>query len=312
MYTVKKVIIATPRGFCAGVFRAVTIIDRLLELYPQESLYVRHAIVHNKHIIKRFEKRGVIFTETLENIPTGSKVVLSAHGSSPKLIQEAKDKNLIVINAECPLVTKVHIEAKKYAKDGYHILYIGHVGHPEPLGVMGEVQNKDITLITNLHDAKFVQIANTDKLIALTQTTLSFDDTKVILETLKQRFPKLMLPIAFDICYATQNRQEAVKELCKHTEMVLVFGSKTSSNANRLRDVAESCGVIAYLLDDIHELTINLLKGASVVGITSAASTPEDIVTDAILALTKHGAKLEELVVKKEQVIFPLPKLHIE
>lgn len=288
--------------------RAVTIVDLILKKYGA-PIYVRHQIVHNAHVVSDFEKRGVIFVEDLNLVPDGSIVVFSAHGSPPDFYQKAKKKNLRLFDAVCPLVTKVHIEAKRYEKEGYFIFYVGHRRHPEPAGVIGEVSPKSIVLIENARQAKKVNPPQEEKLIVLTQTTLSFDDTKEIINILKKRFHQMILPPAFDICYATQNRQNAVKELAKKVDLVLVIGSKESSNSNRLRDVAKKEGVNAYLINDVIEIKENWLKKVEKLGITAGASAPENIIQSVIKYFSNDQVETEELQIIREKVYFPLPNL---
>jgi 4-hydroxy-3-methylbut-2-enyl diphosphate reductase len=307
---IRKVYLASPRGFCAGVARAVDIVDILLKKFGA-PLYVRHAIVHNKHVVKEFIKRGAIFVENFDKVPHGARVVFSAHGSPPSLLRQAIAKGLKVYDAVCPLVTKVHIEAKRYVKDGYFIFYIGHKDHPEPVGVMGEVPEESIVLIESLEDAEEVVPPQTEKLIVLSQTTLSMDDTKKIIQKLEERFPSLKKPPAMDICYATQNRQEAVRDLVKHVDFVLVVGSKTSSNSNRLRDLSEEMGVPAKLVNDETEIEESWFQDIKHIGVTAGASAPEHIIQGLINYLRKDGAEVEELQTIHEKIFFPLPNLDV-
>ncbi|MBI2051716.1 4-hydroxy-3-methylbut-2-enyl diphosphate reductase, partial [Candidatus Roizmanbacteria bacterium] len=303
--SIKQIYLAGPRGFCAGVERAVNTLDRVLKKYGP-PVYARHAIVHNRHVVKRFERRGAIFVEDLNEIPDGSVVVLSAHGSPPAFYEIAKKKNLKVHDAMCPLVLKVHIEARKYANEGYFIFYVGHRGHPEPEGVMGNVPPESIALVETIEEALSIKPPQEEKLIVLTQTTLSFDDTKKIIATLQKKFKKLTLPPAFDICYATQNRQLAVKELAKKAKLVLVIGSLESSNSVRLTEVAKKEGARAYLIDDASHIDSSWLKGVNTVGITSGASAPDDLVMSVVDHLRTNGTKIQELTTIKEKVFFPL------
>ena len=271
----EKILLAAPRGFCAGVQYAIEVVDLALKVHGS-PLYVRHAIVHNEYVVRSFESRGVIFVEDINEIPEGSNVIFSAHGVSPAVREQAKLRNLHVIDATCPLVTKVHREAVRYARDGYTILYIGHRGHVEAEGTMGEAPNK-MLLIDNLDEAEKVQPPDTP-LAVLTQTTLSVDEVERIMDVLKRRFPQLEVPAKEDICYATTNRQNAVKALAKQSDLILVVGSKTSSNSNRLREVAEAEGVPAYLLMSEDEVKPEWKVEYPVIGITSGASTPEKLV----------------------------------
>jgi 4-hydroxy-3-methylbut-2-enyl diphosphate reductase len=302
MEKMKQIVLVRPRGFCAGVERAVMIVERLLDKFGS-SLYVRHAIVHNQQVIEDFEKRGAIFTETLETIPEGARVVFSAHGSPPSLYTEAKRRKLKVIDATCPLVTKVHQEAKRYAEADYFIFYVGHKGHAEAIGVLGEVPKEKVVLIESVAEAESVEPPQVDKLVVLNQTTFSLDDIEEIVDSLKKRFPKLVLPPGKDICYATQNRQEAV--------LILVVGSKASSNSNRLRDVAKEVGVRSYLVEDIEAIQWSWLEGVERLGITSGASAPERLVEEMVVELEKRypGVTVDEKVVKEEKGInFSLPR----
>ncbi len=306
MKKLKKIYLVSPRGFCAGVKRAVDVVNLVLQKY-KTPIYVRHQIVHNRHVISDFEKKGVIFTEDINKIPDSSVVIFSAHGSSPNIYQIAKNKKLIIIDAVCPLVSKVHIEAKRYSQQEYFIFYIGHKNHPETIGVLGEVTETSIILIETLNEAKKIFPPQTDKIIILTQTTLSFDDTKEIINYLKKKFPKIIQPPAFDICYATQNRQNAVKELVKKVDMVLVIGSKESSNSNRLREVAEMSGKRAYLINDKLEIQTSWLENVENLGITAGASAPKYLIEEIVNYFKKQGVEVEELSVIKENINFPLP-----
>lgn len=308
MMKLKKIYLVSPRGFCAGVKRAINIVNLVLQKY-RPPIYVRHQIVHNRHVISDFEKKGAIFVEDINNIPNNSIVVFSAHGSSPNLYQIAKRKKLKIIDAVCPLVSKVHIEAKKYNQQGYFIFYIGHKDHPETVGVLGEVSNESIVLIETLEDAKKIIPRQTDKIIVLTQTTFSFDDTKQIINCLKKRFSKLIQPPAFDICYATQNRQNAVQTLAKKVDLILVIGSKESSNSNRLKEVAEKSGKRAYLINDKSEIQLSWFKNVEKLGITAGASAPKYLTDEVIGYFSKQKVKIEELIVAKENTHFILPAI---
>src|SRR3989344_892875 len=299
-FNIKTIHLASPRGFCAGVERAVDILSKVLEKYGP-PVYSRHAIVHNRRVVSDFEKKGAIFVEDIHQIPDGSRVVFSAHGSPPEFYEIAKQKNFKLFDAMCPLVLKVHIEAKKYSSEGYYIFYIGHRGHPEPEGVMGNVKQNSIKLIQSETEALNVKPPQEDKLIVLTQTTLSFDDTKKIIEILKKRFSKLILPPAFDICYATQNRQLAVKSLSKKVELVIIIGSPASSNSNRLREVAEREGKKAFMIDNINAIKNKWFKGISNVGISAGASSPENLLKEVVDYIKNDNTKIyEENVIKKK------------
>jgi len=300
----KKIYLASPRGFCAGVSRAIAILNFVLEKFGP-PVYVRHQIVHNRTIVADFEKKGVVFCEDINDIPDGSRAVFSAHGTPPQIYEAAKKKKLIVFDATCPLVTKVHLEAKRYAKEGYFIFYIGHKHHQEAIGVLGEVPSTSSVLISSLGEAESAKPTQTEKLIALSQTTLSFDDTSEIISLLQKRFPKMILPPSFDICYATQNRQNAVKELITKTDLVLVIGSKESSNASRLRELAERKGVTTYLIDGVKDIKSEWLRNAENIGITAGSSTPDYVINDIIDFLQKDGVTVEELETVKEDIQFP-------
>lgn len=306
----EKILLAAPRGFCAGVQYAIEVVDLALKVHGS-PIYVRHAIVHNEYVVRSFESRGVIFVEDLNEIPEGSNVIFSAHGVSPAVREQAKLRNLHVIDATCPLVTKVHREAVRYARDGYTILYIGHRGHVEAEGTMGEAPNK-MLLIDNLDEAEKVQPPDTP-LAVLTQTTLSVDEVERIMDVLKRRFPELEMPAKEDICYATTNRQNAVKALAKQSDLILVVGSKTSSNSNRLREVAEVEGVPAYLLMSEDEVKPEWKNDFPVVGITSGASTPEKLVENLIGELisgreSEVPVEVEVVATVEEDVTFIPPR----
>jgi 4-hydroxy-3-methylbut-2-en-1-yl diphosphate reductase len=300
----RKIYLASPRGFCAGVSRAIAILNFVIDKFGS-PIYVRHQIVHNRTIVADFEKKGVIFNENIDDIPDGSRVVFSAHGTEPQTYEIAKKKKMIVFDAVCPLVTKVHLEAKRYAKEGYFILYIGHKRHQEAIGVLGEVRSSSSALISSLEEAKSIQPEQTEKLIALSQTTVSFDDTNRIITLLQKRFPKMILPPAFDICYSTQNRQNAVKELAKKTELILVIGSKESSNANRLKEVAQKEGVTAYLIDGIQNIQNKWLKNIKNIGITAGASTPDYVINNVVKFFKTDSVAVEELETVRENIKFP-------
>jgi len=304
---VKKIYLASPRGFCAGVSRAISTVNAVLEKHGN-PIYVRHHIVHNDHIISDFKKKGVIFIEKLEEVPNGSIVIFSAHGSPPELYNQAKERNLVVYDATCPLVTKVHLEAKRYANEGYFIIYIGQKNHPEAIGVTGEVTSNNIFLVDTLEDIRILTIPDERKVIILTQTTLSMNDTKQFVAEIRKRYPHVLLPPVFDICYATQNRQNAVKELAKKTEAIFVVGSKTSSNSNKLRDAAKQQGVEAYLINDKTEINPDWIKDKHVIGVTAGASAPDNLVKDVINYLSTSETEVVEITTIKESIIFPLPK----
>ncbi len=297
-----KVILTAPRGFCAGVVRAIDIVEIALEHFGT-PIYVRHEIVHNRYVVESLRRKGAIFVEELDEVPDGATVIFSAHGVAPDVWQRAQQRGLRVIDATCPLVTKVHLESMKYAKDGHSIIVIGHEGHPEVIGTMGQVPAAS-QLVSTAEQAERVEIPNPERVVALTQTTLSLDDTRDIIGVLKQRFPSLIT--RNDICYATTNRQYAAKELAKQVDLILVIGAQNSSNCNRLREVAEQMGIPAYLIDDSSAVRSEWLQGIEKVGITSGASTPESLVEEVIDRLQPES--VSTLEVAKEDVVFVLPK----
>jgi (E)-4-hydroxy-3-methyl-but-2-enyl pyrophosphate reductase (IPP and DMAPP forming) len=306
-----KVLIAAPRGFCAGVDRAIEIVEMALDVYGP-PIYVRHEIIHNEHVVGRLRARGAIFTDYLSEVPRGSNLVFSAHGVSPAVRAEAAERGLNVIDATCPLVTKIHLEVHKYLKRGYGIFYIGHRGHVETEGTLGEAPDH-MVLVTHEDEVPTLPEPAGEKLIYLTQTTLSIDETRGIVEALKRRFPHLTDPPSSDICYATQNRQDAVKELAKQADVILVVGSQTSSNSRSLRQVAAAHGARAYLINGAEDVTPEKIADAAVVGVTAGASAPEDIVQGVIDALRRLGAdSVEEFVLLEEDVAFKLPPGLIE
>lgn len=301
-----KVLLATPRGFCAGVDRAVDVVELCLDLFGP-PVYIRHAIVHNSHVVKTLKAKGSVFVEHIHDIPEGSIVVFSAHGVPPSVRQEAIDRRLKVIDATCPLVTRVHLEVVRYSREGYRILLIGHRGHVEMVGTMAEAPGS-VTLVTSVKDV--AQLPHYDgKLIYLSQTTLSVDDTAEIIAALKERYPQLEAPPKTDICYATTNRQSAVKALAKHADVIFVLGSATSSNSNRLVETAKRSGTRAFLVEDPAMFDLSLIGTAKTVGVTAGASTPASSVNDFLEILKSHGASsLKDLVTVDERVWFTLPQ----
>jgi 4-hydroxy-3-methylbut-2-enyl diphosphate reductase len=287
-----KIILANPRGFCAGVYMAIDVVDQLLEICPGEPLYVYHEIVHNKHVVSRFRNRGVAFVDDLADVPEGSIVVFSAHGVSPAIRTQAETRRLTAIDATCPLVTKVHAEAVRYAEKGYQILLVGHEDHQEVVGTHGEAPDA-IQIVESPESIAHLKIDDPDRLVYLTQTTLSMDDANVIISALRKAFPNLKDPPSEDICYATTNRQHAVRASATECECVLVVGSKNSSNSQRLREIAESRGTPAHLVDDKSELRPDWFDGVDTVLVTAGASAPEDLVKELILHLfqTYGGAR---------------------
>jgi 4-hydroxy-3-methylbut-2-enyl diphosphate reductase len=302
-----KIILANPRGFCAGVNMAIDSLERALELYGT-PLYVYHEIVHNRHVVERFRKRGAVFVDAVEEIPAGATVLYSAHGVAPAIRAAAAARRLRAIDATCPLVTKVHLEAVRFAREGYTILLIGHEGHDEVIGTMGEAP-ASIRLVQDVEEVNHLDLPADAKVAYLTQTTLSVDDAEVIIAALRRRFPQIVGPSRDDICYATQNRQEAVKEMVPESDVVLVLGSRNSSNSLRLAELAQSYGKPAYLIDGVHEIQDDWLRGDETVLITAGASAPEEVVQDCIAYLEKrYGAVVESRTVREEHVSFPLPR----
>jgi len=297
-----EIILASPRGFCAGVVRAIDIVNMCIDKFGT-PIYVRHEIVHNPHVVNELKERGAIFVDELSDIPPDSTVIFSAHGVSPAVWDEARKKNLHIIDATCPLVTKVHSESIKYKKQGYSIILIGHEGHDEVIGTMGEAPDQTY-LIESESQVNQLKVEHPEKTIALTQTTLSVEDTKDIISSLKVKFPNLVA--RNDICYATSNRQEAVKQLASQVDMVLVIGATNSSNCARLREVAENCGIPAYLIDGPEAINPSWLDNYDKIGVTSGASTPEQLI-DAVITKC-NPAKVSTLETKKENVSFVLPK----
>ncbi len=299
----QRIILAAPRGFCAGVAYAIEVVELALKIHGS-PVYVRHAIVHNEFVVKNFERRGVVFVENIEDIPHDSVVVFSAHGVSPEVRRQSAERNLTIIDATCPLVTKVHNEAKHFDRKGYFMIYIGHEGHVEAEGTMGEAPGR-MVLVETPEDAEAVELPPHDRLAVLTQTTLSVDEVSQTLTVLKRRFPHLETPPKEDICYATTNRQAAVRELATRCELVIVVGSATSSNSNRLREVVESIGVQAHLVASAEDIQDSWLTANSI-GISSGASTPEALVDEVISKLLLHHpeATVSVLETIKEEVSF--------
>jgi 4-hydroxy-3-methylbut-2-enyl diphosphate reductase len=303
----EKLLLATPRGYCAGVDRAVQTVERALELYGP-PIYVRKEIVHNKHVVDQLRERGAIFVESETEVPEGSTVVFSAHGVAPSVHQGALERHLAKIDATCPLVTKVHVEARRFAAQGYTIVLVGHHGHEEVEGTMGEAPER-IVLVESVEDVDELEIEDPEKVAFITQTTLSVDETREVIQRLRERFPAVVGPRTDDICYATTNRQAAVKELAGRCDLVLVIGSRNSSNSNRLVEVARECGVDSHLIDYERELREEWLEGKRVVGITSGASAPEELVQRLVAYFQDRGpVEVEELHVVPEDVRFMLPK----
>ncbi len=307
MASTKKVLLAAPRGYCSGVDRAILTVEKALDLYGP-PLYVRKEIVHNKYVVESLEERGVIFVDELDAVPEGSTVIFSAHGVAPSVHAEAAERSLKTIDATCPLVTKVHAEAKRFSNEGLDIILIGHAGHEEVEGTMGEAPNS-ITLIQNPEEARNLVVKNPEKLIWLSQTTLSVDETIQTVNVLKERFPEMASPPSDDICYATQNRQTAVKAMSPDCDLVIVVGSGNSSNSVRLVEVALDAGAkSSYRVDSFRELQSEWVEGALTVGVTSGASVPELLVDEVIQWLAEHGFNdCEEVRTAQETLIFALP-----
>ena len=302
---IEKVILAAPRGFCAGVVRAVDIVDLALDLYD-EPIYVRKEIVHNAHVVKELSDKGAIFVDRIEDVPEGCRVIFSAHGVSPEVWEKAAARSLRIIDATCPLVTKVHQEAVRYARKDYTIILVGHEGHDEVIGTLGEAPAQ-IRLVTTVEDVEALEVEDPGRVAYITQTTLSMQDTREILTALRKKFPAVEGPPSEDICYATQNRQEAVLELSKSSDLVLVVGASNSSNSKRMVEEAQREGTPAYLVSDRNSIQEEWLADVRTLGLTSGASAPESLVQEIAAFFQTHGAVLEELVLRQEDVQFALP-----
>jgi 4-hydroxy-3-methylbut-2-en-1-yl diphosphate reductase len=303
----QKLLLASPRGYCAGVDRAVQTVERALELYGA-PVYVRKEIVHNKHVVDELRTRGAIFVDSEQEVPEGSTVVFSAHGVAPTVHAGARERRLLTIDATCPLVTKVHVEAKKFAAEGYTIILVGHAGHEEVEGTMGEAPDR-MVLVENEADVDRLEIRDPERVAYISQTTLSVDETRSIIARLRERFPAIVGPRTDDICYATTNRQAAVKQLAVECDLVLVIGSRNSSNSNRLVEVARELGAESHLIDNELEVREEWLQGKRVIGITSGASAPEGLVQRLVTYLSARAdVTVEELEVVREDVRFMLPK----
>jgi len=303
---IEKVILAKPRGFCAGVEMAIETVDRALQKHGA-PLYVFHEIVHNQHVVTDFKQKGVVFVNSIAEVPPQSNVIFSAHGVSPTIWQQAKEKQLHwVIDATCPLVDKVHREVRKFVAQDYWIVLVGHRNHDEIVGTSGEAPQRTL-VVENVAEARALMPANPEKLVVLTQTTLSVDDTKEVIDVLKQRFPKMITPAKEDICYATQNRQDAVKQLAAQVDLVLVIGSKNSENSNQLVKVARALGKPAFLVDDHRGIDTEWLNGVTKLGITSGASVPEQLVQQTVDFFQRQGATVEEVGSVEENTHFVLP-----
>jgi 4-hydroxy-3-methylbut-2-en-1-yl diphosphate reductase len=302
-----KILLASPRGFCAGVNMAIETLETAIRLYGT-PIYVFHEIVHNKHVVDRFVREGAVFVDRVEDVPEGAVLLFSAHGVAPEVRRVAAERKLNAIDATCPLVTKVHLEAIKYAKQGYRIMLIGHEGHDEVIGTIGQAPDA-FTLVETAEQVASLPFGPADKLAYLTQTTLSVDDASRIITRLKDRFPQIVGPPKDDICYATQNRQEAVRLLSDGADIVLVLGSQNSSNSQRLAELARENGIAAHLIDGADEIDPNWFSGSETVVITAGASAPESVVQDCVRWLRdRYAAEVEERTIREEEVYFPLPK----
>lgn len=303
--------LANPRGFCAGVDRAIEIVERALTLFGA-PIYVRHEVVHNRAVVESLKNRGAIFVEELSDVPDGSIVIFSAHGVSRAVKEEADARDVKVFDATCPLVTKVHLEVTRFSKNGTECVLIGHAGHPEVEGTMGQYEYQhggNIYLIEKTQDVAFLSVNNPESLAYVSQTTLSIDDTSDIIDALKAKFPEIAGPKKNDICYATQSRQDAVKNISQMADLILVVGSPNSSNSNRLREVAQKQGANAYLIDSADEIEIKWLEKCQSVGVTAGASAPEYLVAEVVEFLKKQGVNVENIELgEKETVVFSLPK----
>jgi 4-hydroxy-3-methylbut-2-enyl diphosphate reductase len=303
--------LANPRGFCAGVERAIEIVERALKIFGA-PIYVRHEVVHNRAVVESLRSRGAVFVEELNDVPDDSIVIFSAHGVSKAVTEEARNRDVKVFDATCPLVTKVHMEVSRYSKDATECILIGHAGHPEVEGTMGQYDFQyggNIYLVETTQDVKNLQVKTPETLAYVTQTTLSMDDTAEIIEALKRRYPLIQGPKKNDICYATQSRQDAVKTLAQTSDLVLVVGSPNSSNSNRLKEVAMRLNTTAYLIDTADEINAQWLEGVHQVGVTAGASAPEYLVDEVVARLSKLGVNADKIEQgEKENVVFSLPK----
>ncbi|WP_457674903.1 4-hydroxy-3-methylbut-2-enyl diphosphate reductase [Thiolapillus sp.] len=306
-----KILLANPRGFCAGVDRAIEIVEHALDAFGA-PIYVRHEVVHNRFVVENLKQRGALFVDELHEVPDGSTVIFSAHGVSQTVKQEAENRDLQVFDATCPLVTKVHLQVARHCRNGFEVILIGHKGHPEVEGTMGQYfcpQGRGIYLVETAEDVARLDVQNPEKLAFVTQTTLSMDDTEQIIGALRKRFPRIQGPRKDDICYATQSRQDAVKRLASACDVVLVVGSPNSSNSNRLKEIAEKLGKPAYLVDGPSDLQRHWLEGNRIIGLTAGASAPEVLVKQVLDQLKDWGAReAEEDGGIREEVTFPLPK----
>jgi 4-hydroxy-3-methylbut-2-en-1-yl diphosphate reductase len=307
-----KILLANPRGFCAGVDRAIDIVERALKLFGA-PIYVRHEVVHNRYVVDRLRNLGAVFVDELDEVPDGATVIFSAHGVSKAVQAEAERRGLDVFDATCPLVTKVHMEVSRYGREGREVILIGHAGHPEVEGTMGQYDRSrggEIFLVENPEDVATLEVKNPERLAFVTQTTLSVDDTARVIDALKQRFPALTSPRKEDICYATQNRQDAVKSLVERCDAIVVVGSKTSSNSSRLTEIALKADIPGYMVDGADDLRREWFENCATVGVTAGASAPEILVQQVVARLKEWGGELpEEIKGREEHVVFSLPKV---
>lgn len=306
-----QILLANPRGFCAGVDRAIDIVERAIELFGA-PIYVRHEVVHNRYVVERLRSMGAVFVEELDEVPDDATVIFSAHGVARAVQDEARRRDLKVFDATCPLVTKVHMEVSRYAREGREVILIGHEGHPEVEGTMGQFDTQfggRIVLVETPEDVERIEIKDPERLAFVTQTTLSVDDTQRVVDALRARFPTLTTPRKEDICYATQNRQDAVKRLVERCDIILVVGSPSSSNSNRLREIAEKAGIPGYLIDGPQDMNREWFEGKRVVGVTAGASAPEVLVERVVARLREWGGQQpESLQGQVENVVFSLPR----
>ncbi len=306
-----EVLLANPRGFCAGVDRAIEIVERAIQLFGA-PIYVRHEVVHNRYVVNDLKEKGAIFVDRLDQVPDDCNVIFSAHGVSRAVQEEARLRGLNVFDATCPLVTKVHMEVSRYSRDGIETILIGHKGHPEVEGTMGQYdhsQGGQIYLVESCNDVPKLEIRNPQQLRFVTQTTLSKDDTAIVIDSLYQHFPRIQGPKKDDICYATQNRQDAVKKLVRHCDLILVVGSKNSSNSNRLREIAVNKNIESYLIDGVEDIQLDWLTEKTHIGLTAGASAPELLVQNVIAYLQENGASKVSSLGFNEDVVFSLPKV---
>lgn len=306
-----QILLANPRGFCAGVDRAIDIVERAIELFGA-PIYVRHEVVHNRYVVDRLRNMGAVFVEELSEVPSDATVIFSAHGVSRAVQDEARNRGLKVFDATCPLVTKVHMEVSRYAREGRDVVLIGHEGHPEVEGTMGQFDTRfggRILLVETPEDVEHLDVRNPEQLAFVTQTTLSVDDTQLVVDALRRRFPRMANPRKEDICYATQNRQDAVKQLVERCDLILVVGSPTSSNSNRLREIAEKAGIPGYLIDGPEDLKREWFEGRKAVGVTAGASAPEILVERVVARIREWGGEAPvNLTGQQESVVFSLPR----